>query len=152
MRREDCVSNDKINNLILEIDVEETKKQYLKDWNLCDCLYCLNFYEAMNSRSEIELQFFNQLGINLSQCNHLSHFDPQENGLHFYIGCYHIVGNVSNKTPLEIINLDDAIEISNNLRMGFSNNLEFVPSGFTRSVLQLDFEIEVPWVLAEEPS
>ncbi|WDW10764.1 hypothetical protein [Priestia aryabhattai] len=142
----------KINNLILEIDVEETKKQYLKDWNLCDCLYCLNFYEAMKSRSEIELQFFNQLGINLSQCNHLSHFDPQENGLHFYISCYHIVGNVSNKTPLEIINSDDAIKISNNLRMGFSNNLEFVPSGFTRSVLQLDFEIEVPWVLAKEPS
>lgn len=48
----------KINNWILEIDVEETKKQYLKKWDLCDCLYCLNFYEAMKSRSEIELQFF----------------------------------------------------------------------------------------------
>ena len=142
----------KINDWILEIDVEETKKQYLKKWDLCDCLYCLNFYEAMKSRSEIELQFFNRLGINPSQCNHLSHFDPQENGLHFYIGCYHIVGKVSHKTPLEIINSDDAIEISNNLHIGFSNDLEFVPGGFTRPVLQLDFEIEVPWVLAEEPS
>ncbi|AEN90303.1 hypothetical protein BMWSH_3421 [Priestia megaterium WSH-002] len=29
--------------------------------------------------------------------------------------------------------------------------MEFVPGGFTRPVLQLNFEIEVPWVLAEEP-
>lgn len=121
-------------------------------WALCDCLYCLNFYEAMKSRSEIELQFFNRLGINPSQCNHLSHFDPQENGLYFYIGCYHMVGKVSNKTPLEIINSDGAIEISNNLHIGFSNDLEFVPGGFTRPVLQLDFEIEVPWVLVEKPN
>ncbi|MCF6795732.1 hypothetical protein [Priestia megaterium] len=142
----------KINDWILEIDVEETKKQYLKKWALCDCLYCLNFYEAMKSRSEIELQFFNRLGINPSQCNHLSHFDPQENGLYFYIGCYHMVGKVSNKTPLEIINSDGAIEISNNLHIGFSNDLEFVPGGFTRPVLQLDFEIEVPWVLVEKPN
>ncbi|MFZ7824288.1 MULTISPECIES: hypothetical protein [Priestia] len=141
----------KINNWILEIDVEETQKQYLKKWDLCDCLYCLNFYEAMKSRPKIELQFFYQLGINPSQCNHLSHFDPQENGLHFYIGCYHLVGKVSHQTPLEIINSDDAIEISNNLHIGFSNDLEFVPGGFTRPVLQLNFEIEVPWVLAEEP-
>lgn len=138
--------------MILEIDVEETKKQYSKKWDLCDCLYCLNFYEAMKSRSQIEIQFFYQLGINPSQCNHLSHFDPQENGLHFYIGCYHLVGKVSYQTPLEIINSDDAIKISNNLHIGFSNDLEFVPRGFTRPVLQLDFEIEVPWVLAEAPS
>ncbi|MED3854183.1 hypothetical protein P4607_22685 [Priestia megaterium] len=142
----------KINDWILEIDVEETKKQDLKKWDLCDCLYCLNFYEAMKSRSEIELQFFNRLGINPSQCNHLSHFDPQENGLYFYIGCYHMVGKVSNKTPLEIINSDGPIEISNNLHIGFSNDLEFVPGGFTRPVLQLDFEIEVPWVLVEKPN
>lgn len=64
----------KINNWILEIDVEETKKQYLKKWDLCDCLYCLNFYEAMKSRSEIELQLFYQLGINPSQCNPLITF------------------------------------------------------------------------------
>lgn len=95
---------------------------------------------------------FYQLGINPSQCNHLSHFDPQENGLHFYIGCYHLVGKVSLQTPLEIINSDDAIQISNNLHIGFSKNLEFVPGGFARPVLQLNFEIEVPWVLAEEPS
>ncbi|MFQ6581614.1 hypothetical protein [Priestia megaterium] len=140
------------NDWILEIDVEETKTQYLKKGDLCDCLYCLNFYEAMKSRSEIEFQFFNRLGINPSQCNHLSHFDPQENGLHFYIGCYHMVGKESNKTPLNIMNSDGAIEISNNLHIGFSNDLEFVPGGFTRPVLQLDFEIEVPWVLVEKPN
>ncbi|MED4798133.1 hypothetical protein P9683_24890 [Priestia megaterium] len=142
----------KINDWILEIDVEETKKQYLKKWDWCDCLYCRNCYEDMKSRSEIEIQFFNRLGINPSQCNHLSHFDPQENGLYFYIGCYHMVGKVSNKTPLEIINSDGPIEISNNLHIGFSKDLEFVPGGFTRPVLQLDFEIEVPWVIVEKPN
>ena len=105
----------------------------------------------MKSCSEIELQFFYQLGINPSQCNHLSYFNPQKNRLHFYIGCYHLVGKVSHQTPLEIINSDDAIKISNNLHIGFSNDLEFVPGGFTRPVLQLNFEIEDPWVLAEKP-
>ncbi len=63
-----------------------------------------------------------------------------------------MVGKVSNKTPLNIMNSDGAIEISNNLHIGFSNDLEFVPGGFTRPVLQLDFEIEVPWVLVEKPN
>lgn len=49
------------------------------------------------------------------------------------------------------MNSDHTIEISNTLHGGFSNDLEFVPSGFTKPVLQLDFEIEVLWVLLEEP-
>jgi len=63
-----------------------------------------------------------------------------------------MVGEVSNKTPLEIINSEGAIEINNNLHISFSNDLEFVPGGFTRPVLQLDFEMEVPWVLVEKPN
>lgn len=141
----------KINDWILEIDVEETKKQYLKKWDLCDCLYCLNYYEATKSLPEIELQCFKQLGINPSQCNHLSHFDPAENDLHFYIGCYHIVGKISHQPPSKITNSDDRIGINNTLHVGFSNNLEFVPERFTKPVLQLNFEIEVPWVLLEKP-
>lgn len=133
----------KINNWILEVNTEETKKQYLKEWDLCDCLYCHNFYQATKSLAEAELQFFKQFGINPSKCNHISHFDSQENGLHLYIGCYHIVGKVSAET----ITIDGAIKIGNSLTACFSNDLEFVPDGFTKPVLQIDFELELPWVL-----
>jgi hypothetical protein len=137
----------KINNWILEIDIEGTKKQYLNDWDLCGCLYCLNFYQAMESLSEVEFQIFNRLGVNPSKCNHVSHFEPEENGLHLYIGCYHIVGIISPECITEAIGTDEVIEISNTLKISFSNDLEFVPDGFTNPVLQLDFEIEVPWVI-----
>ncbi|RAS88252.1 hypothetical protein A3863_14200 [Priestia endophytica] len=136
-----------INRYILEIDIEKTKNQYLNDWDLCGCLYCLNFYQVMESLPEVEFQFFNRLGVNPSKCNHVSHFEPGENGLHLYIGCYHIVGIISPECITEAIGTDEVIEVSNTLKISFSNDLEFVLDRFTNPVLQLDFEIEVPWVI-----
>lgn len=45
-----------------------------------------------------------------------------------------MVGKVFNKIFFNIMNLDGVIEISNNLYIGFFNDLEFVFGGFIRFV------------------
>lgn len=140
----------RLNEWVIEIDVEKTREQYQKTWDLCDCLYCLNFYEAMKQRSEIEYSFFNKLGINPSRSVHMSHFDPDsKDNKHFYIGCYHIVGKISEETPAKVIKTAQVINVSDDISVWFTKQLEFVPGNFERPVLQLDFQVHLPWVLEE---
>lgn len=142
-----------IHDWIIEIDVEETKKQYLKKWDLCDCLDCLNFYKAVNTLPQDVLNLFTLLGVKPSITNHLSEFGPNTKGLHHYMGCYHIVGSLlkSPENSLRSLNNDDVIVLSENVIVYFSKELDFVPGFFPKPVLQLDFEMHIPWVLEEKP-
>ena len=61
--------------------------------DVCDCLYCRNFYEAVN---ETELgAFLQRWGVHMNQPRYLSHFD--EEPMHRYIGEYVLIGDM----PLE---------------------------------------------------
>lgn len=139
-----------VHNWIIDVDVDATKKQYNNNWILCQCLDCLNFYEVMKSSSNLELKFLNSLGITPSKCVHLSEFGPNEKGLHLYSGCYHIVGRIIEGIPVNTNSWND-INVSKIGHFTFvlSNDLHFVPNGFASPTLQIDFDIEIPWVLKE---
>ncbi|MFP3727678.1 hypothetical protein U8V72_21065 [Priestia filamentosa] len=134
----------------LKVDVELTKEQYKKTWNLCECEDCKNYYKATQQVSPQVQGFFKDLGINPSVINHLSCFgDIKENGLHYYIGSYHLVGTLkeqdvaflSNQTEPYTYKLDENWEIS------FTTDLEFVPGFFPSPVIQMDVDVYIPWVL-----
>ncbi|MGP1908412.1 hypothetical protein ACTSEZ_09565 [Metabacillus sp. JX24] len=136
-----------VHNWIIEVDVDATKKQYNNNWRLCQCSDCLNYYEVMKSLS-LELKFLNSLGVNPSKCVHLSEFGPNEKGLHLYSGCYHIVGKIIKGNPVNTNSWND----NNVIQIGrftfvFSNDLHFVPNGFASPTLQIDFEVEIHWIL-----
>lgn len=139
-----------VHTWVIDVDVDETNKQYSNNWGLCHCLDCLNFYEFMNSLSDLESKFLKRLGIIPSKCVHLSKLVINETGLHIYSGCYHIIGKIIEGIPVNSCSWND----ENVGKIGcftfvFSNDLHFVPGGFTRPILQIDFEIEIPWVLKE---
>ncbi len=139
-----------IHNWIIEVDIEATKKQYNNDWELCQCLDCLNFYEGMKSLSNVELDFFNSFGINPTKCVQLSELGTNNKGLQLYSGCYHIVGKIIKGKPVNSHSWNDenVVEIGH-FTFAFSNDLQFVPAAFPRPALQIDFETETPWVLKE---
>lgn len=142
----------KIHNWILEVDVKNTYEQYKnKEWDLCDCTYCLNFFQAMKTTSSKLTDLFNSLGIIPSKCVHLSEFGPTESGLYLYMGCYHIIGRIKEGKPVDTSSWDDhnVAEIDN-FSFVFSKDLIFVPGSMPSPVVQLDFSVEVPWVI-EEP-
>ena len=132
------------------IDIAKTSEQYKKRWDLCDCTYCMNFYEAIKTIPANAYKLFTQLGINPSVINHLSHFEENEEKLHHYIGCYPLVGSFSRLDKKSRQTEDEeSFTVNKQLSIWFTNDLEFVPGFFPRPVIQLEFEIYLPWVLDE---
>ncbi|MCM3597208.1 hypothetical protein M4D55_15645 [Metabacillus idriensis] len=139
-----------VHNWVIDVDIDATKTQYSHNWGLCHCLDCLNFYEYMKSFSNLESKFLNSLGITPSKCVHLSEFGPNENGLHLYSGCYHIVGKIRKGEPVNTDTWNDEnVGKIGHFTFVFLNDLQFVPGGFTKPTLQIDFEMEIPWVIQE---
>lgn len=75
-----------------------------------------------------------------------------EKGIRKCIGSYHLVGKLlkGELSTLSTWNDTNTSEIKHFI-FGFSNELQFVPEGFSNPVLQLDFEADIPWVLDEKP-
>lgn len=72
--------------------------------------------------------------------------------MHKYIGSYHLVGKLleGNATTSDNWNETNTIKIEK-FTFAFTNELEFLPEDFPVPALQLDFEVDIPWVLEEQP-
>lgn len=142
----------RIENWLLEVDIDMTQKFYEKEIEVCECLYCRNFIEAIKQLDSSVMTLFSRLGFNLAKPGHLSDYQVVQEGTLMYIGNYHLVGKLlegelckqsswtnSNTTQIQ------------NFTIGFSKDLEFVPEEFPNPVLQLDFVAIIPWILDEIP-
>lgn len=142
----------KIANWLLEVDVEKTKAYYEKGIEVCDCLYCNNFVEVTKELDAGVLELFHRLGINPAMPAELSEFLTTNREMHKYIGSYHLVGKLleGNATTSDNWNETNTIKIEK-FTFAFTNELEFLPEDFPVPALQLDFEVDIPWVLEEQP-
>ncbi|WP_108670005.1 hypothetical protein [Peribacillus acanthi] len=132
----------------IEVDVEETKKQYEKNWERCQCKDCHNFYKAFESLTATENQVFTDLGIKPSQCVHVSSFGETDKRLVLYHATYHFVGKIIKGKPVSTSEWkEDKVVKEGNLTFVITDELIFVPEGFSPPILQLDVSIELPWVL-----
>ncbi|PLS17011.1 hypothetical protein CVD28_14340 [Bacillus sp. M6-12] len=138
----------KIENWLIEVNVDKTLEFYRKDLNICSCLGCNNFVEACKYIKTPVLDVFRKLGINPAKPAHLSEFPTMEDGVRQYIGSYHFVGRVfeGEMSTLSNSNETNTFEIEN-FAFGFSVDLEFVPEDFPSPVVQLDFDAYIDWVL-----
>ena len=79
------------------------------------------------------------------------HFSRIRSGLHHYGGCFHFVGTVEvigdEGEPLEFLHLNE------NFSWWFSSKRDLADRAFAEHpVVQVIFDVKVPWVLeAEEP-
>lgn len=142
----------RIGKWLLEVYIDKTREFYNKDIDVCNCLYCKNYVEAHKYLKTSVSDIFNKLGIHPAKPANLSEFLTEEAGTRLYIGNYHLVGKVLEGELCTFSNFNEmnTFEIEN-FTFGFSEDLEFVPEGFSPPVLQLSFDANIPWVLKENP-
>jgi hypothetical protein len=146
----------RIKDWLLKVNVEQTARIYAQlptFTESCGCLYCRNYTEVATHFSMELHSFFQSLGIDPTKCSgEIMEFCRLENGMHLYGGWYHLVGEImdgpdcmvppGNWGKINLIKIDT-------FEMGFTNKLQLVSSHFPESVVQLEFQAEIPWVLAD---
>ncbi|MBD8069584.1 hypothetical protein [Bacillus sp. PS06] len=138
-------------NWVVEVDVEKTREFYRNEMEQCDCLYCENYRIACKSIDSSINDVFTSLGIQPAMPSHLSEFGDTE-GLHLYIGHYHIVGHLIEGRYCTDSETDEMnVATIGNFTIWLEKELTFVHDELPRPVLQLAFEVGLPWVLSEKP-
>ncbi|MGG1230229.1 hypothetical protein [Bacillus halotolerans] len=134
----------RIGDWVIEADVEETRRQYEKDIDdMCECLLCENYREAMKTLPREKAQMLEDFGLQPSVCTDINEFG-QEGDLHLYVASYFIVGR--------IIEGKKEWDPDRNWYISFEvpRDDRFIPEGFPKPVLQLDCVTLLPWIM-EEP-
>lgn len=141
----------------IDVDAEQTRKYYTEsDRTLtegCDCILCRNFLAAYDSVNADVRQFFDDLGVDICKAPDMTtmHGDKERNILH-YQGICHICGSIVDggvekrhenwqweQTPEH--------EVMPALKVFFTTHCALVEKSFPRPVLQLEVDMEVPWVM-----
>ncbi|UPM55475.1 hypothetical protein [Gottfriedia acidiceleris] len=142
----------RIGKWLIEVDMDRTREFYNKDIEVCNCLYCKNYLDATKFFKPTVIDLFKKLGINPVKPAHLSQFPIEIKSRHLYLGNYYFVGRVlegelcsnSNFNKMNTIGIENFIFV-------FSEELDFLPEGFLDPVLQISFEVNIPWILKENP-
>jgi len=141
-----------IEKWLIEVDIDKTREFYKKDIEVCNCLYCKNYLGATKFFKPTVIDVFKKFGINRVKPAHLSQFPTEINSRHLYLGNYYFVGSVVEGELCSNSNFNkmNTIEIENFI-FGFSEELDFMPEYLPDPVLQISFEVNIPWILKEDP-
>ena len=144
----------------IEIDTERTRDGYavLADaqQDSCSCNTCRNFRALGSEAFPQELrQFAEGVGIDLRLPSEVYHNARLPSGLHSYGGWYHVVGTLQAgrsgwRATSPTSAAADFEPLGPHFRVGLSTKDDLVPAPFRlESVVQLDIDAELPWVLPE---
>jgi len=133
----------KLAKWVLEVDMEQTREFYSKDFEICDCLNCTNFLASTKNLDASVVAVFKSLGIDPMKPGHLSDFSAMDEGMHEYMGSYHFVGKVleGELCTKENWEASNTVQLKN-FTIGFTDDLEFLPDDFPQPVVQLEL---MPW-------
>lgn len=134
-----------IEDWLLAVDVENTKQAF--EFNSYRCLSneCRNFVQACEHHMKpVVLEFAQQLGIDLSKPSQLEGHQVNNGAEIMYSGKYHVIGEVIDGEM-------DAWDIVLGEHC-FSLTAEFdtVPVVMQGPVIEISFEVVLPWVLEQE--
>ena len=143
---------------VIEVDVEKTRDVYakLKPVNeKCKCDYCANYQKAVTSLPNNVHMFFWNLGVNLSMITESVAYNRNRDGTVHYGGVCHVCGKVvkgKNMTVMQdgqlvTMRSEDAYEVADGVIVWFSDECNRVEREFDAPVMQLDFCVDLPWVL-----
>ncbi|POZ55003.1 hypothetical protein LYSIN_03298 [Lysinibacillus sphaericus] len=83
----------RIEDWVLNIELEKTKELYASHTELCDCLFCENFRQASFLLQDEVVHFCDALGLNLHKPSLLNAF-PVEGEQVMYSGHYSVYGEI----------------------------------------------------------
>jgi hypothetical protein len=130
----------------------------------CGCLYCRNFVAARELVYPGEFRaLLERLGIDYRKESEVWEVSPDKSRIRFYSGLFHFIGAIASgdrhEPPCRVTlrqtntTLTDGSEpIGDSFAFVFSNRRDLVRAPFKgHNLVQMDFFVEVPWVLDEEP-
>ncbi|WBL16613.1 hypothetical protein [Sutcliffiella sp. NC1] len=133
----------------IEVDIAQTKSFYEKYHLItedCSCHYCANYLLACDTFSLNIMGLFQSLGIDPKKEGEVFQHFQQEDGLHFYGGFYHIVGNILERS----IGEGQVIDAIDGILFSFTEDCSLVPNKFPTPTIQMEFEMKIPWLLKED--
>jgi hypothetical protein len=127
----------------------------------CSCSDCRNFAAALeHAFPPAARRVLDQLGVDYSKRAEVYSTGRVDSGLHQYGGWFHFVGAIESGADAwrqfdkeaksftgELAQFADHFEI------GFTSRIALLPDAFHgKSVVQLEFQTQIPWVIAEPQS
>lgn len=150
-------------NFTIDVDVAQTRKYYRETSRTltegCDCLDCRNFVEAYEGFDPRIRDFFETLGVDICKAPDMSamHGDGKTNTL-YYLGFCHLCGTIAHGKSAWVSDTADsghwdeglAWAVTETCRVSFSDRCVLVDKAFPGPVIQMDVDIQVPWLFEEQ--
>ena len=145
----------------VDIDVGKTRAFYetLETVSqLCSCDGCLNFERSVGVLPRSVRGFFDELGIDMRKVCECYVIYTKADGTLSYGGLCHVCGTLLEgesawrKTGETTAEWNEAavFPVSDGLRVSFQEeDIRMLEDGFPQPVLQIDFTLDVPWVLSK---
>lgn len=129
----------------LAVDVEKTKMIFEMNGYRCVNPECHNFMEVCEKYLQpAVLDFVGQLGVDMAKPSCLHSLYVNENTAIMYSGKYHIIGEI---VEGEIDAWDLVVEEH---CFSLTDEMEDVPIMMDGPVIEISFEVVLPWVMASK--
>lgn len=127
----------------------------------CGCSHCLNFVANRRQVYPAEiLALFSQLGIDYTKETEVYQVTQLDSGLHLYNGWLHFIGHfksgINSKVQVDefpnaqIYKLDFE-PVDDHFQIGFTTDTRSFWKSFEgKSLVQVEFTVEIPWILENE--
>ncbi|MFC2113993.1 hypothetical protein ACFLRI_01445 [Bacteroidota bacterium] len=143
----------KIGKWDVEYDRDATRTAYEKIENFCveqcQCVYCKNF-EAIRDKvySEEFVNMLKDIGIDPRKEAEVYYIKAVDKNRHLYGGWFHFVGRYNSNGFEDLDGQSKLLKINDKIEMSLSDHTLLVDGAFkSDSVVQLEFRVEVPWVI-----
>jgi hypothetical protein len=132
----------------VDVDVEKTRKYYRESPRSltegCDCILCRNFLAAYHNLDAGISRFFDDLGVDLRKAPDMTsmHGDKERNIL-YYEGFCHLCGTILKGGTVQT----PEYSVTPGCTVYFSTRTALVEKSFPAPALQIEVNIEIPWVM-----
>jgi hypothetical protein len=146
-------------NWNIEVDKKLTQQEYSDidkpSAESCGCENCLNYIENRSNIFPNEVkELFKELGADFNKEIEISHMARLENGLHYYSGWFHFIGNFKGKDcSIPLPSGGSTIELTqltNNFGIGFTNAKTLSVFKTDEDLVQIEFDCKIPWTIEKE--
>lgn len=147
----------KLDGWTIQYDRRATEQAYAlakQGAHMCSCAYCRNYVAVRDAAYGATVSaLLVQLGIDPHKESEVSEAGEGESGRHLYIGFYHFTGRIGRDPGDRMTHVPGSDSLGLTWQIFFTSGRSLVPESFGNSpVVQLEFQVELPWVLNDLPT